>query len=109
MAGAAGKAAQTAETAAQKPLALVAPRDGKADELQKIESIGPALEALLHDLGIFHFDQIAAWGAGEIAWMDGNLKGFPGRASGDRWVVQAKIIVEEGLDRFLERAKTNNY
>ncbi|WP_444431499.1 NADH-quinone oxidoreductase subunit E [Rhodobacter capsulatus] len=109
VAGAAGKAAQTAETAAQKPLALVAPRDGKADELQKIESIGPALEALLHDLGIFHFDQIAAWGAGEIAWMDGNLKGFPGRASGDRWVVQAKIIVEEGLDRFLERAKTNNY
>ncbi|SDF30672.1 NADH-quinone oxidoreductase subunit E [Rhodobacter capsulatus] len=108
-AGAAAKAAQTAETAAQKPLALAAARDGKADDLQKIESIGPALEALLHDLGIFHFDQIAAWGVAEIAWMDGNLKGFPGRASGDRWVVQAKIIVEEGLDRFLERAKTNNY
>ena len=108
-AGAAAGAAQTAETAGQKPLALAAPRDGKADELQKIESIGPAIEALLHDLGIFHFDQIAAWGPAEIAWVDGNLKGFPGRASGDRWVVQAKIIVEEGLDRFLERAKTNNY
>ncbi|TKD22630.1 NADH-quinone oxidoreductase subunit E [Rhodobacter capsulatus] len=108
-AGAAAKAAQTAETAAQKPLALAAARDGKADDLQKIESIGPAIEALLHDLGIFHFDQIAAWGVAEIAWMDGNLKGFPGRASGDRWVVQAQIIVEEGLDRFLERAKTNSY
>ena len=108
-AGAAAKAAQTAETAAQKPLALAAARDGKADDLQKIESIGPAIEALLHDLGIFHFDQIAAWGPAEIAWMDSNLKGFRGRVTRDKWVAQAKIIVTEGLAAFLERAKTNDY
>ena len=101
--------AETAETAGQKPLALSAAREGKADDLQKIEGVGPVLEGLLHGLGIFHFDQIAGWGDAEIAWMDANLKGFKGRVSRDRWVVQAKIIVEEGLDRFLERAKTNNY
>lgn len=108
-AGAAPKAAETAETAGQKPLALAAAREGKADDLQKIEGIGPVLEGHLHGLGIFHFDQIAAWGAAEIAWMDANLKGFAGRVSRDRWVAQAQIIVAEGLDRFLERAKTNNY
>jgi len=92
-----------------QPVALAAPRGEKADDLQKIEGIGPVLEGLLHGLGIFHFDQIAAFGVAEIAWLDANLKGFKGRASRDKWAAQAKIIVEEGLDRFLERAKTNDY
>ena len=41
--------------------------------------------------------------------MDGNLKGFKGRVTRDKWVAQAKIIVEQGLEVFLERAKTNDY
>ena len=93
----------------KKPAALGAARDGKADDLKKIEGIGPALEKLCHELGIFHYDQIAGWGADEIAWMDGNLKGFKGRVTRDKWVAQAKIIVEQGLEVFLERAKTNDY
>ncbi len=93
----------------RKPAALAAAREGKADDLKKIEGIGPALEKLCHELGIFHYDQIAGWGADEIAWMDGNLKGFKGRVTRDKWVAQAKIIVTEGLAAFLERAKTNDY
>lgn len=100
-------AAGTAEAA--KPQGLMAAREGKADDLKQIEGIGPALEKLCHELGIFHFDQIAQWGAAEIAWMDSNLKGFRGRVTRDKWVAQAKIIVTEGLDAFLERAKTNDY
>jgi NADH-quinone oxidoreductase subunit E len=92
-----------------KPKALKAARKGKADDLQKIEGIGPVLERLCHELGIFHFDQIAAWGAGEIAWMDSNLKGFRGRVSRDKWVAQAKLIGEIGMEAFLIRAKTNDY
>ena len=92
-----------------KPGALSGPRDGKGDDLQVLEGIGPGLEKLCHELGIFHFDQIAAWGAGEIAWMDGNLKGFKGRVSRDKWVRQAKLIGEVGVVEFLRRAKTNDY
>ncbi len=92
-----------------QPKGLKAPRKGKADDLQIIEGIGPVLEKLCHDLGFFHFDQIAAWGAGEIAWMDLNLKGFKGRASRDKWVAQAKMILELGIDAFKIRAKTNDY
>ncbi|NBO20832.1 MAG: NADH-quinone oxidoreductase subunit E, partial [Rhodobacteraceae bacterium] len=79
------------------------------DDLKAIEGIGPALEALCHELGIFHFDQIATWGADEIAWMDTNLKGFKGRVSRDKWVAQAKLIIEVGMEEFLRRAKTNDY
>ncbi len=104
-----GDVAPAAEVAGTKPLALAAARDGQADKLQAIEGIGPVLEKLCHELGIFHFDQIAAWGPAEIAWMDSNLKGFRGRVTRDKWVSQAKIIVTEGMEAFLVRAKTNDY
>ncbi len=92
-----------------KPAGLSAPRGGKPDNLQLLEGIGPALERLCHELGIYHYDQIAGWGAAEVAWMDGNLKGFKGRVTRDRWVAQAKIIVTEGVEAFRRRGKTNDY
>jgi len=114
--GAAAVAAKTPVRAEERPVdasgqpdALTAARGDKADALQTIEGIGPALEKLCHSLGIFHFDQIAGWGAAEIAWMDANLKGFRGRVSRDKWVAQARIIVEHGVAEFLRRAKTNDY
>lgn len=101
--------AATASDEGAKPAGLAAPRDGKADDLKTIEGIGPALEKLCNELGIWHFDQIANWGAAEIAWMDSNLKGFKGRVTRDKWVAQAKLIGSAGMEEFLRRAKTNDY
>ena len=103
----AGLAPQTAKET--KPQGLGAARGGMADDLKEIEGIGPVLENLCHELGVFHFDQIAGWTEAEIAWVDQNLKGFRGRVTRDKWVAQAKIIVTEGLDAFRIRAKTNDY
>jgi NADH-quinone oxidoreductase subunit E len=80
----------------RKPKALKAARKGKADDLKLILGIGPKLEALCHQLGFFHFDQIADWTADEIAWVDENLEGFKGRVTRDRWVVQAKVLAAGG-------------
>jgi predicted flap endonuclease-1-like 5' DNA nuclease len=91
------------------PARLAAPRDGKADDLKEIEGVGPAMEKLVNELGFFHFDQIASWSEVDVAWVDDNLKGFKGRVSRDRWVAQAKLIVNEGVEAFRIRAKTNNY
>ena len=102
-------AAMPSASAEAKPAGLSAPHGGKADDLKVIEGVGPALEKLLNELGIFHLDQIAGWGAPEVAWMDGNLKGFKGRVTRDKWVAQAKLIGEVGLEEFLRRAKTNDY
>ncbi|RUS59220.1 NADH-quinone oxidoreductase subunit E [Pseudorhodobacter sp. E13] len=107
---AAVKAAETASAGeGSKPKGIKAARKGVADDLKKIEGIGPALEKLCHSLGVFHYDQIAAWGPAEIAWMDSNLKGFKGRVTRDKWVAQAKLIGEVGMEEFLIRAKTNDY
>ena len=40
---------------------LDAPRDGQADDLKRLSGVGPKLEKLLHENGVYHFDQIAAW------------------------------------------------
>lgn len=75
-----------------KPATLGAPREGGADDLKKIKGVGPKLEALLHRLGFFHFDQIANWTDREVAWVDQNLEGFKGRVVRDNWVEQAKDL-----------------
>ena len=87
----------------EQPAMLSAPREGGADNLKEIKGVGPKLENTLHDLGIYHFDQIAGWSAQEVAWMDGNLKGFRGRVSRDNWVEQAKILASGGETEFSRR------
>ncbi|MHA6325602.1 NADH-quinone oxidoreductase subunit E [Roseivivax sp. CAU 1753] len=79
-------------TVGEKPQQLDAPRDGKADDLKRIKGVGPKLEALLNDLGFYHFDQVAAWSEAEIAWVDEHLEGFKGRVERDDWVAQAKEL-----------------
>jgi NADH-quinone oxidoreductase subunit E len=79
-----------------RPATLSAPRDAKGDDLTRIVGVGPKLAALCNRMGFFHFDQIAAWTADEIAWVDRNLEGFKGRVTRDDWVGQAKkLMVKE--------------
>ncbi len=77
-----------------KPELLSTARDSGADDLKKIKGIGPKLEQMLHGMGIYHYDQIAAWTEAELAWVDDNLEGFKGRASRDDWVVQARDLAK---------------
>lgn len=91
-----------------KPEGLKAARDGKADDLKMIKGIGPKLEQLCHKLGYFHFDQIAAWTAGEVAWVDDNLEGFKGRVTRDEWVKQAAILAKGGTTEFANRVKSGD-
>jgi len=82
--------------ASDRPAALDAPREGGPDDLKRISGVGPKLEKLLNSLGIFHFDQIAAWTDAELHWIDENLTGFKGRAGRDDWVAQARVLAEGG-------------
>ena len=88
-----------------RPTGLDAPRDGKADDLKQIKGIGPKLEKLCNSLGFWHFDQVAAWTADEVAWVDANLTGFKGRVSRDEWVKQAGILAAGGETEFSKRVE----
>ena len=78
--------------AQSRPQGLPSARNGNPDDLKIIVGIGPKLELLCHKLGFFHFDQLAAWTAEEIAWVDQNLEGFKGRVTRDTWVEQARVL-----------------
>ena len=72
-----------------KPELLAAPREGKGDDLKLISGVGPKIEAILHQMGVFHFDQIAAWNEQNLKWVDQNLGAFKGRAVRDKWIEQS--------------------
>jgi predicted flap endonuclease-1-like 5' DNA nuclease len=62
------------------------------DNLQEIVGIGKVFEQTLHELGIFSFRQIAAFGVSDIARINRELKEFKGRMEQDDWIGQAKEL-----------------
>lgn len=74
----------------QAPELMTAPRGGEADDLKKISGVGPKLEELLNEIGVWHFDQIAGWGPAEIAWIEDRCEAARGRVERDDWVGQAR-------------------
>jgi len=98
-------AAASDADAGSKPATLSGARDGNPDDLKQIKGVGPKMEAMLNDLGFYHFDQIASWSAEEVAWVDANLEGFKGRVSRDEWVKQAGILATGGETEFSKRVE----
>lgn len=80
-----------------RPLALEKPVEGKPDDLTLIGGIGPKIQEVLNSIGIWHFDQIAEWTPGNIAWVDDYLS-FSGRITREGWVEQAAVLVGEAAD-----------
>ena len=88
-------AAPAAEVAGVEPTNLLKEaRGGQPDDLKKISGVGPKLEGVLHEIGVFHFDQIAAWGPAETAYMNDCLS-FKGRIERDDWIAQATQFAAE--------------
>lgn len=87
-------ATKPADSAEGKPPTLNAPRAGGKDDLKRIGGIGPKIEGTLNNLGVYHFDQIAAWDRQSITWVDDYLS-FKGRIDREAWVDQAKKLASE--------------
>jgi predicted flap endonuclease-1-like 5' DNA nuclease len=90
--------ASAAATVGASPF-LDAP-DGEPDNLTLIKGVGPKLSDMLHGLGIFHFSQIAGWGAEQVAEVDSQLGSFRGRVERDQWVDQARFLSTNDIAGF---------
>jgi predicted flap endonuclease-1-like 5' DNA nuclease len=71
---------------------LTEPAFGPADDLDAIDGVGPMLRALLNDLGVFYFWQVAEWTPREIDWVESKLMHFKGRIRRDDWVGHARKL-----------------
>ncbi|RYE11312.1 MAG: hypothetical protein EOP22_00170 [Hyphomicrobiales bacterium] len=74
-----------------KPLGLVRPRLGGKDDLKQITGLGGLDESTLNNLGVFHFDQIAAWSEAEVLWMENHVFAR-GRIGHENWQAQARQL-----------------
>lgn len=96
MAAASAAAGQVAAAAPvsddHKPLLFAAPPAQGVDDLKLIWGVGPKLETLLNQLGVYRFSQIAEWNEMNLRWVDQNLEAFKGRAIRDRWIEQCRKL-----------------
>lgn len=76
------------------------PPESEWDDLELINGIGPVLERMLYDMGIYTFKEIAQWDAAKIAEIDAALPRFKGRIEREGWVESAK---EEHFKKYGEK------
>lgn len=90
--------------AGSRPPGLLGPRAGVIDDLKLVRGIGKQNEGRLHALGIWHFDQIAAWTKDNALWV-GSYLAFPGRIEREGWVAQAADLAAGKETEFAARVK----
>lgn len=90
-------------TPVAEPATPTPPATTAADDLTRIKGVGPKLVALLADLGITSFAQVAAWSEGDIDRIDAQLGRFEGRIRRDSWVEQAKLLAADDTAGFAAR------
>jgi predicted flap endonuclease-1-like 5' DNA nuclease len=93
-AGTLGGMAEVIAAAAQEEAAdAEVAGNSAADDLTRIKGLGPKLAALLGQLGVTTFAQIAAWSDADQALIDDQLPpAFKGRPARDKWVEQARYL-----------------
>jgi molybdopterin-containing oxidoreductase family membrane subunit len=64
-----------------------------ADDLKKINGIGPKMESILNDIDIFTFLQVSKMTKNEYDLLDTITGSFPGRAERDDWSGQAEKLI----------------
>lgn len=69
---------------------LLSKPEGEADDLKRINGIGPAIEQKLNDYGIYHFWQLAAMRRADIARAEEVTGRF-----GEDWIRQARALAKE--------------
>jgi predicted flap endonuclease-1-like 5' DNA nuclease len=92
---------EPAPEAAPAPIEPTA--SGGADDLSRIKGLGPKLQALLPELGITTFAQIAAMTEADLAELDARLGPFAGRPARDGWVEQAGYLAAGDVAGFEAR------
>lgn len=68
-----------------QPRMLLTAPEGPADDIRQIAGIGPKLERLLNELGIYHYRQLASLSDADLVWLDDKIPGFQTRYENRDW------------------------
>ena len=87
------------------PATLLAERPDEVDNLKRIKGIGPKMERILNDKGVYLFQQLANFSSSDVAWVNEAIDAFPGRIERDNWVAQAQSLYREKYGRAHDAAE----
>jgi predicted flap endonuclease-1-like 5' DNA nuclease len=76
---------------------------GPPDDLTRLKGVGPKFAALLNELGIVRFDQLASLSEGDVDRLDLSLGAFKGRLQRDQVPLQADYLARGDTDGFEQR------
>ena len=79
--------ATTPDTSTPEPA-----QSSEPDDLKLIKGVGPKLEKMLHELGVYKFSQIAAWSQTDIDEISKKLGSFKDRITRDDWINKAREL-----------------
>ena len=77
---------------------------GTLDNLKLISGVGHKNEAVLHELGIYRFSQIAQWTEPQVHWIE-HYFSFPGRVEREDWRGQARVLAQGIETEFAKRVR----
>ena len=83
--------AMLAELEGKQSDSIEKPSNG-GDDLTAITGVGPRIAEVLNGLGIWTYEQVAAWLPENETWIENHLS-FKGRVSRENWVGQAKDLI----------------
>lgn len=71
------------------------PSRAQRNKLTAIKGVGPVLEKVLHECGIYYYRQIANLDESGTEELQAQMPQFPGRIKRDKWVEQAKALQQK--------------
>lgn len=93
-------APKPAPTPKPKAAAKSVPKPLLPDNLLLLKGLGPKVNAMLKDMGITSFQQVANWTAADVAEIDSKLGSFSGRITKENWVDQAQLLAAGDIAGF---------
>ena len=85
---------EEAPAGGSKPSNLMAKAPADADDLKKIKGVGPKAAGALNDIGIYKFEQLAAFSASDVEWLAGQLGSSVERIERDGWIAMAAELAK---------------
>lgn len=76
---------------------------GPPDDLQRLKGVGPKLAAMLNDIGLTRYEQLASLSDADLERIDQQLGAFRGRLKRDQVPQQADYLARGDVDGFERR------